>query len=251
MAEVRVRFDNVSAGYGSTAAASNVSGEVLAGDAVAIIGPNGAGKTTLMRSIVGLVDVIGGTLTVDGKDPLKVRGDVAYVPQAATLDRTFPVSVLDVVLMGRYRKLGWLRRPGAKDRQAALDAMREVNIADRANDHFGTLSGGQRQRVLIARALAQQSDLLLLDEPFNGVDKTTVEISLGVIRRLREKGVAVIMSTHDLEVARAVCNKALLMNNKQFGFGPIESTLTADLLSKTFGTKSMHWSDSGSVVTTG
>lgn len=251
MADVRVRFEKLSAGYGSEAAAVDIDGEVLAGDALGIIGPNGAGKTTLMRTIVGLVDVLDGTLTVLGGDATVTRRDIAYVQQAAALDRSFPVSVLDVVLMGRYRRLGWFRRPHSSDRKAAMAALEEVDIASRAHDHFGLLSGGQRQRVLLARALAQQSQILLLDEPFNGVDKTTVEISLNVIRKLREAGVSVVMSTHDLDVARAVCNKVLLMNSKQFGFGPIESTLTPELLGKTFGAKSMVWNDAGSVVTTG
>lgn len=251
MSDIRLRFEQVSAGYGHEVAASEIDGDVFAGDALGIIGPNGAGKTTLMQTIVGLVAVLQGKVTVLGGDANVTRKNVAYVQQAAALDRSFPVSVLDVVLMGRYRRMGWARRPQHVDRVEALTALKEVDMEDRAREHFGLLSGGQRQRVLLARALAQQSQLLLLDEPFNGVDKTTVEISLGVISRLRERGVAIVMSTHDLDVARAVCNKVLLMNGKQFGFGPIASTLTPELLSKTFGAKSMVWNDAGSVVTTG
>ncbi|HEV3011784.1 MAG TPA: metal ABC transporter ATP-binding protein, partial [Actinomycetota bacterium] len=131
-----------------------VDGEVAAGQSVALIGPNGAGKSTLIRAVLGLVPLTGGTIQVLGRSPSAARRQVAYVPQADTLDAEFPVSALQVVLMGRYPRVGWVRRPGPADRQAAAKALAEVGLAERASARFGTLSGGQRQRVLLARAIA-------------------------------------------------------------------------------------------------
>jgi manganese/iron transport system ATP-binding protein len=158
------------------------------------------------------------------------------------------VSVLEVVLMGRYRAVGWLRRPGRNDRTVALDALTEVGLADRADDRFGTLSGGQRQRVLLARAVAQRAELLLLDEPFNGVDATTTDSLLAVLRRLRANGVAVVMSTHDLSVAHLACDEACLLNRHQVAFGPIEVALTAELLRATYGGSALLLEGGATVV---
>jgi manganese/iron transport system ATP-binding protein len=205
------------------------------GDSVAVIGPNGAGKSTLIKAILGLAPVAGGYVEVLGTTPRQARPQVAYVPQGDNLDPTFPVSVLQVALMGRYRHIGWLRRPGRADRTAALAALDEVGLADRAEDTFGVLSGGQRQRVLIARAIAQQARLLLLDEPFNGVDAATQDVLISVLGRLRSEGVAVVMVTHDLSVAHLACDHACLLNRHQVAFGPLATTVTADALAATYG----------------
>ena len=165
-----------------------VVGEAAAGQSVALIGPNGAGKSTLIRAVLGLVPLTSGTIEVLGRPPQAARRQVAYVPQADTLDAEFPVSALQVVLMGRYPQVGWVRRPGAADRRAAAQALAEVGLAERASSRFGTLSGGQRQRVLLARAIAQEPRLLLLDEPFNGVDALSQDLLLAALGRLRAAG---------------------------------------------------------------
>ena len=218
------------------------------GDAVALVGPNGAGKTTLIRAVLGLAPAVGGRVEVLGRAPEDARGDVAYVPQAEALERGFPVTAEQVVLMGRYRRIGWLRRPGRADRQAAAEALAEVGLAERAGARFGTLSGGQRQRVLIARALAQAPRLLLLDEPFNGVDSTTTQVLLDVLARLRSGGVAVVMSTHDLTVAHLTCGDACLLNRRQVAFGPVADTLTPDMLRRTYGAGAVVLAGAGSAV---
>src|SRR5215213_6157079 len=164
-----------------------VDGDVAAGQSVALIGPNGAGKSTLIRAVLGLVPLTSGTIEVLGRPPSAARRQVAYVPQADTLDPEFPVSALQVVLMGRYPRVGWLRRPGTADRQAAQQALAEVGLAERAASRFGTLSGGQRQRVLLARAIAQEPRLLLLDEPFNGVDALSQDLLLAALGRPRRR----------------------------------------------------------------
>jgi manganese/iron transport system ATP-binding protein len=185
--------------------------------------------------VLGLVPLLQGSITVLGRRPADARPDVAYVPQADTLDADFPVSVDQVVLMGRYRRVGWLRRPGRADRQVAREALATVGLSERGGDRFGVLSGGQRQRVLIARAIAQESRLLLLDEPFTGVDTTTLNLLLDVIEGLKSAGAAVVMSTHDLSIAHLACTDVCLLNRHQIAFGPVATTLTPELLRRTYG----------------
>ncbi len=230
-----VHLDGVHVRYGATPALSAASLVLRPGGAIALIGPNGAGKSTLLKAVLGLVPVASGELSVLGGPPAQSREQLAYVPQADTLDPEFPVRVLDVVLMGRYRRIGWGRRPKAADRDAARAALADVQLLDRAGDRFGTLSGGQQQRVLLARAVAQEAKVLLLDEPFNGLDATTSEILLQVIARLRGQGTGLLMSTHDLTVARLACTDACLLNREQVAFGPVDDVLTPDRLAETYG----------------
>jgi len=226
--------------YDRVPVVENVDGVVAAGQSVALIGPNGAGKSTLIKAVLGLVPVVRGSVSVLGRSPQASRRLVAYVPQAETLDSEFPISALQVVLMGRYRQVGWVRRPGAAHRAAAREALAEVGLADRAGARYGTLSGGQRQRVLLARAIAQEPRLLLLDEPFNGVDALSQELLLAALRRLRAEGAAVVMATHDLGLAHLACDEVCLLNHHQIGFGPIGTTLTPELLRATYGGQALE-----------
>ncbi|TXC99812.1 metal ABC transporter ATP-binding protein [Streptomyces sp. ISID311] len=230
-----ILFDHACLSYGSKVVLDDVHGSVPRGRALALVGPNGAGKSTLIKSALGLVTVASGSVTVCGRRPAAARTHTAYVPQADTLDPEFPVTVGQVVLMGRYRAVGWLRRPRRHDRIIAAEALDLVGLADRARDRFGTLSGGQRQRVLLARAIAQRAAVLLLDEPFNGVDAVSRDALLGALRQLKASGTAVLVSTHDLAIAHAVCEQICLLNGRSFGFGPLESTLTARNLRACYG----------------
>jgi len=245
-----LRLQLVHAAYDRTPVLEGVTGSLLPGRSLALIGPNGAGKSTLIKAILGLVPLTGGSIEVLGHRPEVARSDVAYVPQADILDSTFPVSVLDVVLMGRYRAIGWLRRPRLADRQRARAALDAVGLADLAARRFGLLSGGQRQRVLLARAIAQQARLLLLDEPFNGVDATSTELILSILSRLRADGVAVVMSTHDLSIAHLACDDACLLNRRQVAFGSLDSALTPELLRETYGPSAVQLVAGSSIVTT-
>jgi len=227
-----------------------VTGSVDPGGSLALIGPNGAGKSTLIKSILGLVPAVAGTVEVLGTTPARARGRVAYVPQADSLDPGFPVDALQVVLMGRYRRVGWCRRPGRHDREVARAALERVGLAERAGDRFGTLSGGQRQRVLLARALAQEARLLLLDEPFNGVDATTTEVVLDVLAGLRADGVALVMATHDLSIAHLACGDACLLNRHQVAFGPLATALTPATLKATYGGAALVLAGESTIVTT-
>jgi manganese/iron transport system ATP-binding protein len=226
---------DLSVAYDREVVLRDVHARLAPGDSVALIGPNGAGKSTFIRAILGLVPATSGWVEVLGTTPAKARARVAYVPQTDQLDPQFPISALQVVLMGRYRRIGWFRRPSAADRAAALAALDEVGLADRAGTRFGELSGGQQQRVLLARAVAQEAELLLLDEPFNGVDAVTQEVLLGVLRRLRAAGAAVVMATHDISVAHLACGHACLLNRRQVAFGRLDEALTADTLKRTYG----------------
>jgi len=226
--------------YDRVPVVEEVDGAVAAGSSVALIGPNGAGKSTLIKATLGLVPVVSGSIRVLGRAPSAARREVAYVPQADTLDAEFPVSAGQVVLMGRYRRIGWVRGPGRADRAIAAQALAAVGLGDRAAARFGTLSGGQRQRVLLARAIAQEPRLLLLDEPFNGVDATSQELLLAALAELRRGGAAVVMATHDLALAHLACDEVCLLNHHQIGFGPTDATLTPELLRATYGGQALE-----------
>jgi manganese/iron transport system ATP-binding protein len=245
-----LRLDSLGVAYGNRSVLSGVTGEVVPGGSLALIGPNGAGKSTLIKAVLGLVEAVTGTVEVLGTTPARARGRVAYVPQAESLDPDFPVTVGQVVVMGRYRRIGWVRRPARSDRAVAGAALERVGLAGRSGDQFGTLSGGQRQRVLLARALAQEADLLLLDEPFNGVDSTTTEVLLDVLAEQRESGVAVVMATHDLSIAHLACDTGCLLNHHQVAFGPIAEALTPELLGETYGRSAVVLAGGSTIVNT-
>jgi manganese/iron transport system ATP-binding protein len=235
--------------YGRTTVVEGIDGVVRPGESVALIGPNGAGKSTLIKAVLGLLPVVAGSITVLGRAPADARREVAYVPQADTLDREFPVTAGQVVLMGRYPSVGWLRRPGRGDRRAAAAALEEVGLGEDAGRRFGALSGGQRQRVLLARAIAQRARLLLLDEPFNGVDATSEQLLLAALRRLRADGAAVVVSTHDLALAHLFCDEACLLNHHQFAFGPVAKALTPELLQAAYGGHALQFGGDGVILT--
>lgn len=222
--------------YGTKTVLRHVTGSVEPGQALALVGPNGSGKTTLMRALLGQVNRVAGTLTVLGKTPGKApKGSLGYVPQVANLDDTFPVKVLDVVLMGLYSQLGLWRRPGKKERQVALQALSQVGLEKRAHDQFGQLSGGQKQRVLVARCIASQPKLIMLDEPFNGLDQPNREALIEIIAELKVRGVALVISTHDLVLAREVCDQVALLAGRQIAFGPTDEVLTPELIAEAYG----------------
>ena len=231
-----VVLDDAAFAYTSSPVLTGVTGSVMPGEALALIGPNGSGKTTLLRGLLGMVRITAGSLRVNGAAPGRApRGSIGYVPQVADLDPSFPVTVLDVVLMGTYSRLGLLRRPGRAERQRCREALASVGLSELASRHFGTLSGGQRQRVLVARCIAAEPHLILLDEPFNGLDQPNRTALLGIIERLKERGIGVVVSTHDLVLARRTCEKAALLAGRQIAFGPREEVLVPGLIEQAYG----------------
>jgi manganese/iron transport system ATP-binding protein len=192
-----------------------------------LIGPNGAGKTTLLRAVLGLIPAASGTIRLDGT--------VGYVPQRHEFAWDFPVSVEKAVLTGRTARIGFLRRPRGADRDAVAEALRRVDLTALARRPIGELSGGQRQRVLVARALALRPRLLLLDEPFTGLDVPTQELLTGLLRQLRDEGKAVLMTTHDLPAAAALCDRLCLLNRTVIADGPPERLRDPELWLRAFG----------------
>ncbi|MDC4233710.1 metal ABC transporter ATP-binding protein [Actinomyces sp. B33] len=223
-----LRFDRADLGYGRTPVLTGVTASLEAGQALALIGPNGSGKTTLLRSILGDAAVLGGSVEAEA-------GVIGYVPQSADLDLEFPVTAREVVTMGVYGELGWFRRPHRGHRRAVADALERVGMEDRAGQRFGRLSGGQRQRILLARALVARPRLVLLDEPFNGLDQPNRDALLDIITQMKADGVGVIASTHDLSLARRTCDLALLLAGRQIAFGPLDRVLDPDLLAAAYG----------------
>jgi ABC-type Mn2+/Zn2+ transport system ATPase subunit len=215
------------------AGVTGVSVDVGPGEALAVIGPNGAGKSTLLRGILGLVPLVVGEMHVAGRTDA-ANGMIGFLPQSAELDPDFPISLAQVVMQGRYRRLGLFRWPGRHDRDVVRDALATVGLADRASHRFGELSGGQRQRGLLARALASEPRLLLLDEPFNGLDQPNRDALVATLRALTARGVAVIVSTHDLDLAREVCDTVLLVNGSQLSCGPVDEVLTLSNVQECF-----------------
>ncbi|MET0422613.1 MAG: metal ABC transporter ATP-binding protein, partial [Actinoplanes sp.] len=213
--------------YRGTTVLRGVDLTVHAGEVLALAGPNGAGKSTLIKAVLGLAQVVSGRI--------ETGGPTGYVPQSGALDPDFPVSALQVVLMGRYRRIGWWRPTGRADRAAATAALERVGLADRARDRFGLLSGGQRQRVLVARALVAEPRLLLLDEPFNGVDALSRDAILEVLHELATGGAAIVLSTHDLDLARSHADQVCLLNGRQWATGRPAETLDSENLRAAYG----------------
>ena len=219
--------------YGRGPALEDITFELRPGEAVALSGPTGSGKSTLLKGVLGLVPRVSGTVTVLGQAAAPA-GSVGYVPQTEDIDPHFPITLEQVVMMGRYRSLGWLRLPSRRDRDAVAHALETVGLGPLAKSRFGQLSGGQQKRGLLARAVVSSPRLLLLDEPFNGLDQENRDALIGTIDRLKAGGLAVLVSTHDLELARAVCEEVLLLNGSQVAFGPRDEVLTLDNVQRTF-----------------
>ncbi|MBE2182466.1 MAG: metal ABC transporter ATP-binding protein [Anaerolineae bacterium] len=221
---------SVTFSYGTGTALEAVSLNVAPGDRIAIIGPNGAGKSTLLKAIMGLITPDRGAITVVGD-----RRRLGYVAQHEEVDWNFPISVLDAVLMGMWREVGWFRRAGRAQNAKALAALDRVGLAELGQRQVGELSGGQRRRVFIARALAQQADVLLLDEPFSGVDIAAEADLLAVLRRLNDEGITLLLSTHDLELAREQFDKVLALRRKVIAFGQPREVFTREHLTQLYG----------------
>lgn len=207
------------------------------GKLIAIIGPNGSGKTTLIKASLDLVPKASGQVRIFGKPYRKQRSRVGYVPQRGSVDWDFPVNALDVVAMGLYRKIGWCRPVTRKYRLAAMEALDRVGMADYARRQISQLSGGQQQRVFLARALVQDADLYLMDEPFTGVDASTERAIVSVLRDLRSAGKTALVVHHDLQTVTEYFDHVLLLNMRLVATGPTQEVFTTENLRRTFGGK--------------
>lgn len=221
--------------YGANVALEGVDAAVPQGAIVGLIGPNGSGKSTLLKAIAGAVPAWNGSVLFGGRPVRELAGRVAYVPQREEVNWEFPVTALDVVLMGRYHELGWLRWPGRRDRDRAEAALAQLGLGGLGHRHISQFSGGQQQRIFLARAMVQEPVLVLLDEPFTGVDVQNRRVFHEQIQAFGRAGVTVLVATHDLDEVRAMTTHVLCLNRRMVAFGPTATTFTPANLRAIFG----------------
>ena len=226
----------LSVAYHDRLALRNVTLDVPPGAVMAVLGPNGAGKSTLLKAMMRLVPTLTGRVRFFGQDLARSRSRVAYMPQTAEVDWDFPTTVRDVVTMGTYGHLGWWRRPGAAQRAVVEAALEAAGISDLAGRQISQLSGGQKQRTFVARTLAQEPDLYLMDEPFAGVDVASERAIASVLDSLRQKGKTIVIVHHDLSTVRRLCTHSLLLSEGSLvSAGPLEESFTTEHLHRAYG----------------
>jgi len=233
-----IRVANLTVVYNTHTALMGISGAIKSGIMMAIVGPNGAGKTTLLKAMIGLVRPVAGVVTFFGDDShQKAQKYVAYVPQRKSVDWTFPATVFDVVLMGRFGRIGWIKRPKKEDYDAVYEALDCVGMSVHAHRSIGQLSGGQQQRVFFARALVQNAEIYLLDEPFTGIDLATEHILVSLLRKLRDLGKTIVVVHHDLQTLRKYFDWMWLLNTRSIVQGPVEDVLYESHIVAAYGHK--------------
>ena len=238
-----IEVEHLTVSYHARPALLDVSVKIESDQLVGVIGPNGAGKSTLIKAILGFIKPDIGSVRINGREAQRAKGEVAYVPQRGAVDWDFPITVREVALMGRYQQIPWYTSPGRKDRDAALEALELVRMADFADRQIGELSGGQQQRVFMARALAQGSDILLLDEPFAGVDAATERAILDVLERAKQSGKTLVVVHHDLSTAAEYFDKLILIKQRMYAYGTPQLVLNEELLSKVYEGRLKIFSD--------
>lgn len=239
--------DGLFVSYQGNQVIRNVSFCIGKGKLVGIIGPNGAGKSTLMKAILNLIPSDKGDVCILGESIRKAKKYIAYVPQRSDIDWDFPITVLDVVLIGVYPSLGIIKRPRKEHREWALECLEKVGMAEFKNRQIGELSGGQQQRVFLARALAQKADIFFLDEPFVGIDVTSEEMIIQVLRELRTEGKTIIVVHHDLSKAEAYFDELLLLNQSLVHYGEVQQVLAPAVISKAYRNHGIFLNSSGEV----
>ena len=228
-----LQINDLTVAYSNVPVFTDLSVNFASGKITGIIGPNGAGKSTLIKGTLGLVRR-SGNATLSGTPINRVRQKIAYVEQRAALDLTFPISVFEVVLTGTYGKLGLFKSPGRKERELAIDALKQVNLVEFKNRQIGELSGGQLQRVFVARAIVQQADVVILDEPFVGIDMKSEEEIMNVLRGWRNAGKTIIVVHHDLNKVAAYFDELLIMNHGVIAHGPVSTVYTQENMTRAF-----------------
>jgi manganese/zinc/iron transport system ATP- binding protein len=243
-----IEVHDVTVAYDRKPVLWNIDLTIPRGKLVGVLGPNGAGKSTLLNAIMGLLPLAGGNVRI-WNEPLETqRGRIAYVPQRESVDWDFPTNALDVVMMGRYGRLGLFRRPGKTDREIALHCLEKVGMSAFAKRQISQLSGGQQQRVFIARALAQDADIYLMDEPLAGVDATTERAIIELLRELRAQDKTVVAVHHDLQTVSEYFDWLVLLNLRLVAAGPTESVFTTEKLAQTYGGRMKILTDAADLV---
>jgi ABC-type Mn2+/Zn2+ transport system ATPase subunit len=230
-----IEIEGLSVSYDKKRVLTHVYLRLDEGKLIGVLGPNGAGKSTLFKAILGLLDPDSGRIRIYGKEVNEGKKRIAYVPQRDEVDWTFPATVRDIVMMGRFASKSFLTPMHHDDHQRAKAAMEELSIQDLAHRQIGMLSGGQQQRVFLARALCQEADILMLDEPFVGVDITTEEHIVRVLRKLSQQGKTLLVVHHDLATVKSYFDQVILINQRVIAYGDTETTFTSENIAKTYG----------------
>ena len=237
--EMILKIHQLTVNYEKTPVLWDISLEIPQGKLVAIVGPNGAGKSTLLKTALGLIKPISGTISFFGESLKKVRRRVAYVPQRESVDWDFPITVFDLVLMGRYGRKGVFSRPSRKDRHDVGIYLERVGLESFASRQISQLSGGQQQRAFLARALIQEADVYFMDEPFTGIDIASSKTIVSLLQGLRDKGKTLFVVHHDLESVRELFDWVILLNMRLVGCGAIQEVFTPEMIQKAYGKESL------------
>ena len=232
-----LELHNLTVSYRNKPALWNVDFTLPGNQLVGIVGPNGSGKTTMLKSIMGLIDHGSGFVELFGKEVDAVRDRIAYVPQRGSVDWDFPINVMDAVLMGRFKPKRLFHRTSKRDLRLAEEAIRKVQLWPFRNRQISQLSGGQQQRVFIARALAQEADMYLLDEPFAGVDAATENAIVGLLKEMKNRGKTILVVHHDLQTVQNYFDWLIMLNTRLIASGPIDEVFTPEILNETYGGK--------------
>lgn len=232
MSEAIIQVRDLTIAYHDKPVLWDVDLNIPANTKTAVIGPNGAGKSTMIKGILGLEPILSGEILIAGKPVKKILHNIAYIPQTSSVNWNFPTTVEDVVLMGRYVHLGWVKRPSKKDKEIALNALDEIGMVDYRHRQISQLSGGQRQRVFIARAIAQQAEIYFMDEPLAGVDKRTEAVIIDFINRSQAEGKTSIVVHHDLNTLQMYFDYLVILNKKLIASGQMETTFTKENLER-------------------
>lgn len=232
---IAIQIDDLTVAYKYKPVLWDIDLAIPEGILMAIVGPNGAGKSTLIKAILGIIKPLAGNVTIYGESYAKNRSLVAYVPQKGSVDWDFPTTAIDVVTMGTYGQLGWIKRPGPKHKKSALEALEKVGMLEFKNRQINQLSGGQQQRIFLARALVQDSLIYFMDEPFQGVDATTEIAIINILKALRKANKTVIVVHHDLQTVPEYFDWVTFLNVKKIATGPVKDIFNDDNLTKTYG----------------
>lgn len=235
-----IEVEDMTVAYHTKPVLWDVDLDIPKGILMAIVGPNGAGKSTLIKAMLDLIQPISGNVLFNGASYKSQRKHIGYVPQSESVDWDFPANALDVVLMGRYGELGWFKKPKAKDRQLAMEALEKLGMGEFANRQISQLSGGQQQRVFLARALVQEADIYFMDEPLKGVDAKTEKAIIELLKELRDRGKTLIVVHHDLQTVEEYFDWVTLLNTQIIASGPIEEAFTDENIRKTYRLSLIH-----------
>lgn len=233
--KIAIKVDDLTVAYNYKPVLWDIDLAVPEGVLMAIVGPNGAGKSTLIKAMLDIIKPIAGSVEIFGEPYKKQYKEVAYVPQKGSVDWDFPTTALDVVLMGTYGSLGWIKRPGLKQRKEALEALEKVGMLEFKNRQISQLSGGQQQRIFLARALVQKASIYIMDEPFQGVDATTEKAIVNILKELRKSGKTVVVVHHDLQTVPEYFDWVTFLNVKKIATGSVKDIFNDDNLTKTYG----------------